>query len=242
MNATRLWVIGAIVVALGLLAIGWFAGVQPNLAEAAKAEMARLDAVEVNAMNELALVELKQQFEDLDELEGELADLQVAVPLGLDAPGLYREVMASAAALGVSVTELVIGEPRAYGAPPAPAPAPAASAEDDAQAPTDEAETAPVVVDAAPVAPPIVTDARISAQNFVAVPTTITVTGSFSAVQAYVGAAQHGERLFLVTALDLNPSAGAGGPGAPYTAVLDGYVYVLIDAVDDEQASADATR
>ena len=116
MNATRLWVIGAIVVAAGLLAIGWFAGVQPNLTEAAKTEMARLDAVEVNAMNELALGELKQQFEDLDELEDELADLQVAVPLGLDAPGLYREVMANAAALGVSVTELAIGEPRAYGA------------------------------------------------------------------------------------------------------------------------------
>jgi hypothetical protein len=228
-------VIGAVVVAIGLLAIGWFVGVQPKLTEAAKAEIARLDAVEVNALNEIALVELKEQFQDLDELEEELAELQVAVPFELDAPGLYREIMASAAALGVSVTEIVIGEPRAYGAPLA-AEAEAEPAEDDAAA-TAEEEPAPPV-DAAPVAPPIVTDPRISGQNVVAVPTTITVTGPLSAVQAYLSAAQHGKRLYLVTAIDLTPSAGAGGADAPYTAVLDGYVYVLLDPVAQQEALA----
>lgn len=233
MNATRIWVVATVVLSIGLLLGGWFIGVQPKFTEAGTAELQRVNAVALNQANEVTLADLKKQFESLDTIQDDLADVQKAIPYRLDAPELIVQLNALAGATGVGVTEIKIDEPRAYGAPaPIAAPVAETPAPDDTEE-TEEAPPAPVVA-AAPVAPPAVTDARVTAANFVAVPISVSVIGTYTTAQSYVHALQTGERLFLVTGLTLNPvDSAAIGPDALFTAVVTGYVYVLLDPVAD---------
>ena len=243
MNTTRIWVVATVVLSIGLLLGGWFLGVQPKLVEAGTAELQRVDAVALNVTNEQTLAELKEQFESLDAIEAELAAVQKAMPYRLDAPTLLVQLNALSGTTGVSVTEIKFEEPRAYGAPvPVAAPVAETPAEGDTEA-TEEAPIEPVaaVAPVAPVTPPTVTDARITAANFVAVPMSVSVLGTYNTTQAYVRSLQSGERLFLVTGLTLNPVDSASiGPDALFTGVITGYVYVLLDPVADE-ADAEAT-
>lgn len=245
----RLWVLGAVVLTIGVVISGWFLGIQPKLAEASAADLQRLSAVELNATNQITLAQLKEQFETLDELEAELGKVQRAVPYRLDSPQMLADVSALAASTGVTVDSVVIGDPLPYGAP---APAVVESVPEGTEAPEDsgttdgteaESEEAAEPVAPAPggpVSPPAVTDSRITASNFVAVPVTISVGGSYPAVQAFTKATQTAERLFLVTALALSPADSAStGPEAPYTAVLTCYVWVLLDPAAEETAAAD---
>ena len=239
MNAIRLWVIGGALVAIGLAAFGWFVGIQPKLAEIARAELSRQQAVELNIQNELVLADLKEQYEQLDELSADLEKLQLAVPYTVDAPNFFRQLNGLAAATGVSVSEITIDEARAYGAPPpvVPVEEPAADAASEDSAASDPAPE-PVAA-AAPISPPSVTDPRVTAANFVAVPVTVTVSGTYNAVQSFVSAAQHGERLFLALGMNLTPSdAAAVGGEALYSGVINGFIYVLIDPVAIEKDAA----
>jgi Tfp pilus assembly protein PilO len=235
MNTTRLWVLGGAVIAIALVAMGWFVGIAPKLADMARADASRQQAIELNEQNEIVLAELKEQFENLDELTTELEALQLAVPFTVDVPDFLRQLNSSAAATGVSISEITIDEARAYGAPPPVEPAAQPAEGDDVEAGA-AAEPIPA---AAPIAPPSVTDPRVSAANFVAVPVSVTVAGTYSAVQSFISAAQHGDRLFLALGMNLSPSdAAAVGSEAMYSGVINGFIYVLIDPYALEEAAA----
>lgn len=237
MNATRLWVVGGMVLALGLVAFGWFVGIQPKLAEITQAEVSRQQAVELNAQNEVVLADLKAQYEQLDELSADLEKLQVAVPFTVAAPSFLQQLNAIAAGTGVAISEVTIDEARAYGAPPPVVPAAATTEENG----TDEGAAPEPIPAAAPISPPPVTDPRVNAANFVAVPVTVTVAGTYNAVQSFVSAAQHGDRLFLALGMNLTPSdAAAVGGDAAYSGVINGFIYVLIDPVAIEEIAAEA--
>lgn len=240
MNTTRIWVVATVVLSIGLLLGGWFLGVQPKLVEAGTAELQRVDAVALNVVNEQTLAELKEQFESLDIIEAELTEVQKAMPYRLDAPAVLAELYALASTTSVVVSEIKIDEPRAYGTPaPVAAPVAETTAEGESTETTEEVPVEPAAA-TTPVAPPSVTDPRITPANFVAVPMSVSVLGTYTTAQSYVRALQSGERLFLVTGLTLNPvDSAAIGPDALFTGVITGYVYVLLDPVAEE-ADAEA--
>jgi hypothetical protein len=235
LNAARLWIIGGAAAIAGVILLAWFAGIQPKLVEAASAESQRLVAVDQNVQNVQTLSDLKKQYESIDELRDELANLQVAVPVDLDAGDLLQQVNLIAAANGVQVKEFALGEARRYGAPvpapAAPAATPAAGSTGGAAAtPTPTSAPTPAPAATAPVAPTAVTDPRITPDNFIAVPLKLTLAGPQTAVLSALESVQHGKRLVFINGVSLSPvDAGTVGPDAPYTAALSGYVYVLLD-------------
>jgi hypothetical protein len=79
-NATRLITgLGAIAV-VAVVALGWFLGVSPLLAQAAQSDSDRADVVTQNDALRAELVILKAQFDNIAEYEERLALLNVLIP------------------------------------------------------------------------------------------------------------------------------------------------------------------
>jgi hypothetical protein len=94
-----------------------------------------------------------------------------------------------------------------------------------------------------------VTNSQVTAANFVAIPVTISVNGTYGQALNFVDGLQHGKRLFLVTTFASTKSAEAAAPApaptsgstsgsssAPTQAAaapswtVGGYVYVVLDS------------
>lgn len=231
MNASRIWILGTVVLCLGILLLGWFAAVQPQLISALAAEVSRAEVESANAAHEEHLAELEEQFGSLASLEEQLEKLQRSVPPVAAMPAFVDELHALAAASGVSVREVTVADPQPYGA--------ASTVQETAEEPAagDDAATgesaAPSEAPAQPAAAPAVPTTSgngITAANFILIPVTVTVEGSYSTVLSFVKSAQNGERLFLVNSLTVQPVDAANiGAGAAYNAVLGGFVYVLVE-------------
>lgn len=220
MTRTRLWIIGIALVAVVIVALGWFAGVGPRLAEARTADKERTAVEATNAAHEQALLGLRELDENLPELESELADLRVALPADTAVSTLLGQINELAVENAVGIESITAGTPLDF----ATSPADPATAAAEAPAPPEEGD-APAADSTAP-AP----DAVPAANGLVSIPVTISVTGDAEAVKAFIKGVQFGDRLYLVTDLTIDIS------GSGSKATLDGLVYVL----PEEQAEAPA--
>src|SRR5690606_37907362 len=72
------------------------------------------------------------------------------------------------------------------------------------------------------LAPDPITDSRITSDNFLLVPVSISVSGGWNEVLAFTHGVQTGNRLVLVTKVSTT------GDGTTFTTTLDGAMYVLI--------------
>jgi len=238
----RLWILIASILSLGLLAGGWFVGVSPQL-QAAAASEAQRDTV--NAQNDAirsTLDELRAASENQTEIEARLADLQRSVPPGIYGSQFLAEINEIVSSSGVVITSVVLGNPARYEAP-AP-PEVEQSTEGDASA-EETTDVEPEVVQAAgPVAPQPQTDSLISSANFITVPVTLEVQGSTAAVLAFTKSLQQGDRLVLVTKVDMTREQGEGGVTDQFTMSLGGDMYVLETAASPaaEPAAAEAAE
>ncbi|WP_158375672.1 type 4a pilus biogenesis protein PilO [Cellulosimicrobium cellulans] len=244
------WVVGTVVLALVLLAAGWFLLVGPVLTTAGET---RAQAEEVRASNDQLqskIVTLKKQFEQLPEFQQQLAQLQQKVPTTGDIAGYLRQIDAEAGARGVTLTTITPSSGELF-SPQAPAAEPAA---DSGAAPEDGATTdatatdegtdgaaegavaaEAATTDTAPAAAGPVLPVVAAPAGMIDVPITITALGSYDNVMGWLEAVQQTvPRLQLVTSLNgvSQKDAEASG-GRPATTVGDleltvtGYLYVL---------------
>lgn len=269
MNDKRVWTIGAALLAVVLLAGGYFLGVSPQLSAASAADAER-SAVE--AQNDALAAELevlKSDYESIDAFKADLAALREAVPDNAELSAFVAELDALAAESGVQLTGVTIAEAKPYSGPmnaaalvqpPGPvnaaaeAVAKAAETGDPADATAAAAlEEALLRTITAPVESP-----NVTTQNFVAIPVVLTMAGEYPKLLDFVAGLQNGSRLTLVNALSLsqaldaapNASDDAGGPaasvvptaGGAYTASLNANIYVLLKPGDApvDQAAIDA--
>jgi hypothetical protein len=131
------------------------------------------------------------------------------------------EINSLAGAHGVTVNTITVADATPYTPPAAPAPTPTASAAPTpAPSPTAAAPVAPTT----PTAAPQVTNPKITAANFIAIPVTLSISGSYSNVLDFVSGLQSGPRLFLVNALTADTKNGT------VDATVGGLVYVLLAA------------
>ncbi|HEV7948797.1 MAG TPA: type 4a pilus biogenesis protein PilO [Glaciihabitans sp.] len=114
MEKNRLWVIGAALVIAGVVVIGWFLGISPKLDEASASAATRAEVEAQNAAHELELVNLKEQFENIDLFRGELAELRDAIPAGAELPDLVRELDSIATDNQVSLTAISLSDAQPY--------------------------------------------------------------------------------------------------------------------------------
>jgi len=111
MSTLRLWVIGAVLIAVVVGAIGWFLGISPRLTEAAAAETERQSVIAVNAGYEEDLANLRELSERLPELQAELDEIRVSIPEEPELPDFLGQLNALAGNSGVALTDVTAETP-----------------------------------------------------------------------------------------------------------------------------------
>jgi Tfp pilus assembly protein PilO len=209
MSSRRIWIAGCALVMVASVALGWLLGASPLLAAASASGEAREAAQAQNSVYSEELAALKAQFEGLPELEAELAELRNELPPRADQSNHLAQLASSAQRHSVQLTSITSADPVAYA--PAAAEVPVAEAPStDAEAPVgaEEADVQPVPVAGAGVP---VTSPLVSAENFVSIPVTLALEGSYGNLLDFVESVQKGTRLSAVTAFSTSKDAAGGG-------------------------------
>jgi hypothetical protein len=248
MDRNRLMMIAAVVAAIVVVAGGFLLGVKPQLDAASTARATEDSVTAQNAQLQTSLTSLKKQYDSLDDLKSELADLKQSVPADVETGSLITELNGVAKSSQATLSNIQFGSASAYVAPVAAA-APAAAASTG----TSEATATPSPsASATPSAPIATTDSLITASNFTTIPLTVSVQGTYAQALAFLQGMRDGDRLFLVT--NITSAAGSSDTGGESTTdsvnatdtinwTFGGLVYALADAdsVQETQQSTTST-
>jgi len=232
MDVKRLWTIGAVLAMVVVVVAGWFLGIQPQLAEANTASENLANAQTQNAAGANSLAKLKADYEGIAELKKSVDSLRQSVPSSAQLSAFVTELDLLGGQHQVQVKSISVADAKPY-TPPVPvvvAPA-AGTPAAPAASPSPSPSGAPVAsAPVAPMAPAVVTNPKITAANFVAIPVTLQVIGSYSKVLDFVKGLQAGERLFLVTNFATTESKDSTSATGQVNASVGGLVYVLLDS------------
>jgi Tfp pilus assembly protein PilO len=246
MSSQRIWIAGCAFVMVASVALGWLLGASPLLAAASANREAREAAEAQNSIYSEELAALKVQFEGLPQLEDELEALRAELPPQADQPEYLAQLASAAQRHNVQLTSITAADAVAYA--PAVAEVPAAEVP-AAEAPAGDAEgpEAPAEAAVEPVAAPAgagvpVTSPLVTAENFISIPMTLAVEGSYGNVLDFVESVQKGTRLSAVTAFSTSTDAAGGGAEAgdaegaeapagadTVTGTVTMFIYVLVD-------------
>ena len=222
MNVNRLWVLGAVLLMSVVALMGWSLGISPMLSESRDATAERVAVEAQNTSYELQLATLKQQFESIDGLRVDLADLRQAVPQGANIPQFVGQLDSIALQNTVALTTITVSDAQSYAAAlattAAPEAAPPAEGAAAAAVPAEDATAAAAAVPVAPVVAP--------ADNLIAVPISLSVEGGYQNVLDFISGLQQGERLVTVTAFGTTATA-EDAPGM-VTGTITALIYVLL--------------
>lgn len=214
MTKSRIWVIGAMLAIVVIVAGGWLLGIAPQLAIANSANNDRANAVVANTRNQAILAKLKKDYENIDALNNQLSTLRAAVPPKAEISSFVTELNALAGAHKVTLKTITVSDAKPY--------TPATQASSATARPANSPQTNP----------------KITAANFVIIPVQVSVSGDYGNVLDFVNDVQMGQRLILVSFLSTTGStdskATKGGAGAPsrsqqVDSLIGGSIYVLLD-------------
>lgn len=200
MSETRKWVAGAAVLALVVLAAGWFFLVAPQRAEARSLRQQKVEQDSANDRLRARISQLQAQERDLPEQELRLAELREQIPNGPRLPELLTALTAAAKEADVELVTLAPQPP----APLQPTLAPAVAA-------------APAAVQG-PQSP------------LLQIPLSITVRGGYFQIEAFLSRLEELRRSVLVTGLTLAERSAASGSGAAPSPAAQGSLEVSITA------------
>ena len=214
MSVTRKWSLMAAVLALAILAAGWFLLVSPKRTEAADLRQETVSQQDANDRLVQQLEVLKAQQAELPQQRARLAVMRTQIPDNPALPTLIRDLTTAGRKVGVSIDEMTPAVPVAVVADLQPV-APVATtqttgtdsgSESSEATGTTDAGTTPV---AAPAAP---------APSLYQVPLTLKVSGSYFELEQFVNKLEGLKRSFLVSGFSLTPADAA----AAQTATGDG--------------------
>lgn len=225
MDKTKIWILGSAIVMVGILALGWFVGVDPQLKAKASTDEQRSSIEAQNTATELTIVKLKKDFETIDDLKTQLAGLRGSIPADGELPSFLTQLDTLAAASNSKVTSLTVSEAIPYTAPATSVAPVEEPVEGEGEATDAEAAAEPETAVETPEVPDTITDPRIKPENFVAIPVEVQVEGDREAARAFISELQHGPRLFMATNVTIAPIEDK--PGV-FTTTVSGYVYVLL--------------
>lgn len=224
MDRNRLLTIGAVFAAVVVIALGFIAGVRPQLSAAADAKAQNSAVVAQNQGLRAGITTLESKFSKMKSLTTQLADLQQSVPADAAAPEFIDEMNALADQANVGISSFAMSDAQAYTAPVA----------------ASTSSTATTTPGTAPVAPAAVTNSSITASNFSVIPFTITVSGTYGEALDFLSAVHSGDRLFLVTAFSGGSDSSADGTTGSWT--LTGSIYALTDAQSAQKQQQTTTN
>jgi hypothetical protein len=217
---------------VALIAVGYFVVAQPQLAAASTATEQLVGVNSQIAASQSTINQLKGEQAKLPALKEQLAALRESVPTDAQISRYIEGLNSLATASGVSITGITVASAIVYTPPANAAPAPVASTgtATPSPTPTPSASASAAATPEVPTGPTAwipTTDPSITATNFVAIPVTVTLSGSTPNVLAFIKGLQTGTRLFLVGGI--GTAADATTPGS-VTGTVSGYIYVLLDS------------
>ena len=241
MSTQRWWIIGSVLVIAATLIFGWMLGVGPLLSGARAADDERLGVETQNQAYEQQLSALKEQYKGIEALTDQLSELRSELPTGADLPSFVNQLNTVAQDNSVTLTSIGVSDAVSYAPVIVEGTESSGATEGEAvegdAAPVDVVEEAPVAVPGVPFSNPIIT-----AENFVAIPVDLVLTGEYANVVNFLEGLQMGTRLVTVTRFNTVPAtAGAAASpvdgesvpvptaGAAVTGTMSLLIYVLLD-------------
>jgi hypothetical protein len=172
--ATRIWTFATVLIMIAVVALGWFLGISPRLADAARFEAERRSVEAQNDVTRAVIAQLQADFENLDELLIELEGLREEFPTAAQYDDAVEELLTRLLSAGLGLQNIQINEP---------------------------APTTPLVIDPDAEVPPPEIDGEgiLPAGSLLGVPVTVTVTGPLSSILEYIDALQKSPRFSIVT-------------------------------------------
>lgn len=238
MNNRRWWLTGAVLVMVVTLLLGWVVGVSPLLSAAKAADEDRVGVEAQNALYGQQLALLKAQFDGIDELTEQLDELRIQLPAGADLPGYVAQLINDAQTHSVAISSLAVSDAVPYAPVVVQGAVPASEETPATPAPDAEAQVA------APAAGVPLSDPLVTADNFVAIPVSISVDGDYANVLDFLESLRMGTRLTTVTSfttVSASEATTAGSssdatpaPTAAVEATISAFIYVLLGPAGTE--------
>ncbi len=200
----RVWSFATVLLIIVVVALGWFLGISPKLAEAARFESERLAVQGQNELTRAVIAQLEADFANIEELREELALLRAEFPTQAEYDDAVEEFITAILGTGLTLQNLQINEP---------SPTTAAVLGPDEQVPEPEIDG----------------DGILPTGSLLLVNTSITVFGSLDATLAFINQIQRSPRFGIVPTWTFN---AAGGEGGETTITLNIYVISGEDLVD----------
>lgn len=201
-------IIGSVLLVV-LALLSWFLVLSPRMGQAAEinaqTETVQAQTDRLNA--EFAKLSALQR--DLPELIAEFDAVKATFPTTAELPSLLDQIRAAAAQTGVSVQALETSPPELVAPVAAEGAAPAAEGEAAADAPADGSVGVPA--------------AGVANGNLATMPMTVTVTGSYDQLKAFLTASELLPRAWLIDSVQ----AQGGQEGDLLTLTASGSMFVL---------------
>jgi Tfp pilus assembly protein PilO len=184
--ATRIWTLASVMIMIVVVALGWFLGMSPKLADAARFDAERQSVQVQNDVARAVIAQLQADFDNLDELLLELEGLREEFPTDAQYDDAVRELLTGLLSAGLGLQNIAINEP---------APTTAAVLEAGVEPPPTEVDG----------------DGVLPAGSLLRVPVAVTVNGPLASILAYIDALQKSPRFSIVTQGDYAATAADSG-------------------------------
>lgn len=197
MNAasTRIWTFATAFVMILVVALGWFLGVSPKLADAARFDAERAAVVAQNDVARATIAALQEDFEQIDELRDDLSELRAQFPTGAGYDTAIEELLAALLARELTIQNIAITEP---------------------------APTSPTTLEegAEPPAPEVDGDGLLPAGSLLRITVSVTVNGPLTSVLSFIDALQRSPRFSIIATGSFGEGGGESGGATTFSMIM----------------------
>ena len=109
--ATRIWTFAAVIIVIIVVALGWFLGAAPKLAEAARFDEERRSTEAQNDATRVVIAQLEEDFSQIETLRAELDELRGQFPSMPEYYDLIEEILGAIAARALRIESIVVADP-----------------------------------------------------------------------------------------------------------------------------------
>lgn len=109
--ATRIWTFSAVIAVIAIIALGWFLGISPKLAEAARFEAERIVVAGQNDLNRVTLAALQEDFDNLDDFRDQLEEIETEFPPLPLYDELSASILSPMTSLGLTLENFLLSDP-----------------------------------------------------------------------------------------------------------------------------------
>lgn len=208
--SSRIWTFATVFVMILVIALGWFLGISPKLADAARFDAERRSVEGQNDVARATIAQLEADFENIDELREQIEDLRAEFPTDAAYDSAIEELLTTLISAGLTLQNVGINEP---------APTTAAT--------LAEGETPPE--------PEIDGDGVLPTGSLLRISISVTVTGPLASTLAFIEALQTSPRFSIVARGDFSEGAGEGGGRTTFDLILYAVSGDELPAVDPSE-------